>query len=81
MEVVDQFRGIFQGFCRFPGEFIITNPADKVLQILADKFGVKDFFNLTFDVVVDNYYGGAGCFCPTSGLVAAGSRRDTWNTG
>ena len=25
--------------------------------------------------------GGAGCSCPASGLVAAGSRRYTWNTG
>ena len=30
MEVVDQLRGVFQKFRRFPREFVVTNPADKV---------------------------------------------------
>ena len=54
---MDEFRGVFQEFYRFPGEFVLSNPADKVCQILADKFGVMDLFNLNFDVVVDDYWG------------------------
>ena len=55
IQAVDQFRGGSQEFRRFPGEFVVANPADEVFQILADKFGVKDLFNLKFDVVVHDY--------------------------
>ena len=54
MEVVDQFRGVLQELCRFPGEFIIANPTDKVFQSFPNKFLVKYLFHLEFDVVVNN---------------------------
>ena len=54
MEVVDQFRGVFQEFHRFPSEFVVTNPTDKVFQSFSDKLGIKYLLNLEFDVVVDN---------------------------
>ena len=55
MEVVHQLKGVFQPFRRFPSEFIVTNTTDKVFQSFSDKFGVKDLFNLKFDVVVNDY--------------------------
>lgn len=76
VEVVDQFKGVFQEFHRFQGEFVIANPADKVFKILADKDGIQYFFHIKF-----NIGGEVGCFCPTSALLAGGSKRDTWNIG
>ena len=54
MEVVNQLRGVFQEFCRFPSEFVITNPTDKLFQSFPDKLGIKYLFNREFDVVVDD---------------------------
>ena len=77
IEVVDQFRGVFEEFCRFPGKFDVTNPADKVFQNFADKFGVKDLFTLKFDVVIDDYWGWGRLCLSNDWGVAAGSTRDT----
>ena len=55
MELVDQFRGVFQEFHRFPGELIITNPVDKVFHVLMDNFGIKYLYNLKLNVVVNDY--------------------------
>ena len=52
MEVVNQLKGVFQKFRRFPSEFVVTNPSDKVFQSFSDKLGIKYLFNLAFDVVV-----------------------------
>ena len=54
MEVVNQLRGVFQEFRRFPSEFVVTNPMDKVFQSFSDNLGIKDLFNLKFDVVVND---------------------------
>ena len=54
MEVVNQLRGVFQEFRRFPSEFVITNPTDKVFQSFSDKLGIKYLLNLEFDVVVED---------------------------
>ena len=54
MEVVNHLKGVFQEFRRFPGEFVITNPTDKVFQSFLNKLGIKYLFNLEFDVVVDD---------------------------
>ena len=54
MEVVNQLSGVYQEFRRFPGEFVITNPTDKVFQSFSDNLGIKDLFNLKFDVVVND---------------------------
>ena len=54
MEVVNQLRGVFQEFRRFPGEFVVTNPTDKLFQSFSDKLGIKYLFNLEFVIVVDD---------------------------
>ena len=52
MEVVNQLRGVFQKFRRFPSEFVIANPTDKVFQRFSDNLRIKYLFNVEFDVVV-----------------------------
>ena len=54
MDVVNQLRRVFQEFRRFPSEFIVTNPTDKVFESFSDKLGIKYLLNLKFDVVVDD---------------------------
>ena len=54
MEVVNQLRGVFQEFRRFPSEFVVTNPTDKVFQRFPDKLGIKYLLNLEFDFVVND---------------------------
>ena len=54
MEVVNQLRGVFQEFRRFPSEFVVTNTTDKVFQSFPDKLAIKYLLNLEFDVVVDD---------------------------
>ena len=54
MEVVNQLSGVYQEFRRFPGEFVITNPTDKVFQSFSVNLGIKYLLNLEFNVVVNN---------------------------
>ena len=54
VEVVAQFKGVLQEFCRFPREFVVANPTDKVFKSFSNKFGVKYLFHLEFYVVVNN---------------------------
>ena len=81
MKVVDQLRRVFQDFSGFSGELMVANPTHKIFQRFGNRVRVKYYLNHKFNVVVNNNWGGAGCFCPARGLVAAGSRRDMWKTG
>ena len=51
---MNQLRGVFQEFRRFPSELVVTNPTDKVFQSFLDKLGIKYLFNLEFNVVIDD---------------------------
>ena len=54
MKVVDQLQRVDQEFCRFPSDFAVTNQMNKEFQSFADKFGIKYFFHLEFNVVVND---------------------------
>lgn len=45
---------VFKVACRLPGGGIVSDPANKVLELSADKFGVKNFFDFPLKVVVDD---------------------------
>lgn len=81
MEMMNQLRRVFHQFHRLPGQFVITNPVNKIFQGCANKLGVQDFSNLEFNIVINKIGGGAACFCPARGLEVAGSRSETWNIG
>ena len=51
---MDQLKGVLQEFCRFPSEFVVTNPTDKLFQSFPNKFRIKYLFNLEIDVVVND---------------------------
>ena len=51
---MNQLRGVFQEFRRFPSELVVTNSTDKVFQSFLDKLGIKYLFNLEFNVVIDD---------------------------
>ena len=44
--------GVFQEFRRFPSEFVVTNPTDKVFESFPDKLGIKYPISLELEVVV-----------------------------
>ena len=51
---MNQLRRVFYQFHRLPGQFVITNPANKIFQGFANKLGVQDFSNLEFNIVINN---------------------------
>ena len=42
-------------FCRFPSKVRVSNPADEVLQLLVDEFGIDNFIDLIFGFVMDDH--------------------------
>ena len=62
VKVVDQLQRVYQEFCRFPSDFAITNQMNKEFQSFADKFGIKYFFHLEFNVVVNDDSGWGSLF-------------------
>ena len=85
MEFLDKCRVINKAFSGFPGQLVIANPADKVMQGLvsaaAHELGIHDLIDFEMSSSSMITGGGGGDTWPGSGSKAAGSRRDTWKTG
>ena len=54
MKVVDQLQRVYQQFRRVLNDFAVTNQMNKEFQSFADKFGIKYFTHLEFNVVVND---------------------------